>query len=155
MKKSIASLIMILILLLSLNINSYAISATDSKEKVIMLENGEYIVETVTEEVASERTTNTKNGQKTIKVYDSDNKLLWSATLKGTFTYTGSRATCTASSITYTVYNDNWKITSATASKSGNTATGNITGKRYALGIPIKTVERAITLTCSSSGVLS
>ena len=35
MNKSIASLIMILILLLSLNINSYAISANDSKEKVI------------------------------------------------------------------------------------------------------------------------
>lgn len=48
-----------------------------------------------------------------------------------------------------------WKITSATASKSGNKATGDVTAKRYVLGIPVETVEKTITLTCSASGVIS
>ena len=155
MKKQINILMTILLLFLLLNINVSAASAPVSHENIIVLENGEYIVETITEEAVLNRATNTKSGQKNMKHYSSDNELLWSATLKGTFTYTGSRATCTASSITYTIYDDNWKITSAVASKSGNTAKGDVTAKRYVLGIPTKTVERTITLTCSSSGVLS
>ncbi len=155
MKKQINILMTILLLLLLLNINVSAASAPVSHENIIVLESGEYIVETITEEASLNRATNTKSGQKTNNCYNEDNELLWSATIKGTFTYTGSRATCTASSITYTIYDDNWKITSAVASKSGNTAKGDVTAKRYVLGIPTKTIERTITLTCSSSGVLS
>ncbi|MBQ7117569.1 MAG: hypothetical protein IJN88_05100 [Clostridia bacterium] len=155
MKRIIISLASVLILLFSLNINAFATSIPDFKKAIIATENGYYITETITEEVIISRATNTKTGQKKFEFYNSNDEILWSATLRGTFTYTGSRATCTASSITYEIFDDSWKITSATASKSGNTATGDVTAKRYALGIPVKTIERTITLTCSSSGVLS
>ena len=86
---------------------------------------------------------------------NSDGEAQWSATLRGTFTYTGSSATCTASSISYTIENSKWKISSATASKSGNTASGHITAKRYTFGIPVQTVEAPIAISCSATGVLS
>ncbi len=155
MKKIISIFLTLIIVFYSLSINLFASAISLSKDIVIIFENGDYITETITTETVLNRATNTITGQKTSNYRNSDNELLWSATLKGTFTYTGSRATCTASSITYKIYDDNWKITSAAASKSGNTAKGDITAKRYVLGIPTKTVERTITLTCSSSGVLS
>ena len=46
-------------------------------------------------------------------------------------------------------------ITSATASKSGNTATADVTAKRYTLGIPLETLNRTITMTCSANGTIS
>lgn len=155
MKKIISIFLTLIIIFYSMSINLFASAFSVSENIVIIFENGDYITETITKESVLNRATNTITGQKTSNYRNSNNKLLWSATLKGTFTYTGSRATCTASSITYTVYDDNWKITSAVASKSGNTAKGDVTAKRYVLGIPTKTVERTITLTCSSSGVLS
>ena len=91
-----------------------------------------------------------KNRKKTATFYNSDNVAQWSATLKGTFTYNGSSATCTASSITHKIYSSNWKTASASTTKSGNKATA----KRYLI-VPVQTVEKTITLTCSASGVLS
>ena len=156
MKKTINLLMTTLLLFLSLNMIASASSVSVSTQNVFLLENGDYIIETiVTEKNNVYRANTAKSGRKIFSYYNSKDTLLWSATLKGTFTYTGSRATCTASSITHTVYDDNWKITSAVASKSGNTAKGDITAKYYVLGIPAKTVERTISLTCSSSGVLS
>ena len=153
MKRLTCILSALLFLLFSNNITAFAVPS--SEDTVIYLENGYYIVETITEESILFRAGGTKSGQKSTTCYNDSNEILWSATLKGTFTHTGSRATCTASSITYAVYDDSWKIISATASKSGNTATGNVVAKKYVLGRPIKTVERTVTLTCSSNGTLS
>lgn len=100
------------------------------------------------------RATNTKSGSKTIDIYNSNEKV-FDATITGTFTYTGSSATCTKASISYNVYADNWKMKEATASKSGNKAIGDVTAKRYLLGIPVETVEQTFYLTCSATGTLS
>lgn len=132
-------------------------TASRVQASIEYLNDGSYIETTITEEKTSysARATTTINGSKKITHKSSNGEVLWTATLKGTFTYTGSSSACTASSITYSVVNDNWKITSATASKSGNKATGDITAKHYLLGMPIKTVEKTVTLTCNSSGMLS
>lgn len=159
MKKVIAFLLS-LTLILTLYLPTFAATNTDhtvATTSIEYLEDGSYIETVITIKSSEYSTFATKGitGNKTITHKNADGEAEWSATLKGTFTYTGSKATCTASSITYSIVNDNWKITSATASKSGNKAMGNVTAKRYVLGIPTKTVEKTVTLTCSSSGVLS
>ncbi len=92
---------------------------------------------------------------KSYTYYDSDNTMLWQVYLIAAFTYNGTSATCTVASVGHEIYNSAWQVTSETASKSGNTATGSFTVKRYLLGIPIKTINKTLTMSCSPSGVVS
>ncbi len=156
MKKFISIALSLFLIVLALSISCSAVSYDEeySNYETIYFSDGSYLIVTLTD-ITNSRATNTKSGSKTINYYDDNGNKLWSATLNATFTYTGSSATCTSSSINKTIYNDNWKFTSATASKSGNKATGNITAKKYFLGIAIKTVNDSITLTCSATGTLS
>ena len=85
---------------------------------------------------------------------DSSKNLLWSVTVKGTFEYYGSHSKCTTSSLSTTVSNSNWKITSSSASKSGASATAKTTGKRYNNGVAVETVTEAVTLVGGSDGTL-
>lgn len=117
------------------------------------LEDGSYLVTTITETTTSRATV--KTGNKTITYTNSDNEAQWTYKITGTFSYTGSSATCTAVSDSYTIINDNWHMSSHSCSKSGNTASGIVTMKYKILGITIDTVSRNLTLTCSSTGVLS
>lgn len=109
----------------------------------------------VVEKGVSAYATQYKDGTKKITYKNSDGIVCWTATLTGTFRYTGSSSTCTDSAVSYTVYNSAWKITSATASKSGNTASADVTAKRYVIGIPVETLNRTITMTCSANGTIS
>ena len=95
------------------------------------------------------------SGTKNYTHYDSNNNALWKVTLTGYFSYTGTSATCTSATPSYVVYDSAWRVTKATASCSGNTATGEFTAKKYVLGIPIQTVNKTLTITCSPTGVLS
>lgn len=159
MKKVILFLTVISIIF-TLSTNALAVKVFQSenaKAEIIYFEDGSYIETVITVEKSdfSVFTTNTITSTKKISYKNSDGEVSWTATLKGTFNYTGSNSTCTSSSITYTIENTKWKIPTATASKSGNKAIGNVIAKRYTLGIPVQTVERTITLTCSATGVLS
>ena len=118
-------------------------------------DDGSYIVITVAEQETALFATSTKSGSKFVNHYNSDDEKQWTVTIRGTFSYTGTSSTCTAASVTYEIYNDSWRMKSATASKSANTATGDFTCKLYVLGIPVKTVEQTVTLSCSKTGVLS
>lgn len=147
------------ILMLAMTLGTYASAISEPQEAAYTsyttyFEDGSYIITTISEESSITRAASSKTGQKTATFYNSDNVAQWSATLKGTFTYNGSSATCTASSITHKIYSSNWKIASASATKRGNKATGKATAKRYLI-VPVQTVEKTITLTCSASGVLS
>lgn len=158
MKKIIS--IVLLVLMFVITLGTYASAVSEANEatyttSTTYFEDGSYIITTIFEESSITRATSSKTGQKTATFYNSDNVAQWSATLKGTFTCNGSSATCTASSITHKIYSSNWKIASASATKSGNKATGKATAKRYLVGIPVQTNNRTITLTCSASGVLS
>ncbi|MBQ3128599.1 MAG: hypothetical protein IJN78_04610 [Clostridia bacterium] len=156
MKRFIAITLSLIIILSAISFNASASygEINDEITETIYFEDGSYIVITL-EETTYSRATNTKSGSKTYTYTNSDNEKQWSVTLNGTFTYTGSTATCTNATISKVIYDDAWKFTSATASKSGNKATGNITAKKYFLGIAIKTVNDSITLTCSATGTLS
>lgn len=155
--KKIISVLLCVILIFSLSINSLATENIDNECVVVeYLEDGSCFITTITMiEENSTYATNTKTFAKTISYKDSDGIVCWSATLTATFRYTGSSATCTDSTVSYEIYDSAWRMTSATASKSGNTATADITAKRYTLGIPFKTIDRTITMTCSANGTIS
>ncbi len=159
--KKVLSIILTLLLMISLCLFAFA-ETTDHivSSTVDVYSDGSYGVTTITESVAvSTVSTNapraTKPGSISYSHYDASNVLLWKVTLNATFTYNGTTATCTSATPSYTVYGSAWKVTKSTASHSGNTATGSFTAKRYTLGIPVETVNKTLTLTCSPSGVLS
>lgn len=158
MKKIIiyAMLVVMVFSTMSFNVSANSTDANEATTSTVTyFEDGSYLVTTISEDSSSTRATNTKSGSKTTTYYSATDEALWKATLKGTFSYTGSSATCTAASETHTVYDSSWKITSATATKSSNKAIGDIVSKRYFIGIPTATVEKTITITCSASGTLS
>ena len=152
--KRVLSFLFIVLIVFGVSINACA--SSDNTITVEYFADGSCI-ETilVVEKGVSVYGTQYKDGTKKITYKDEDGIVCWKATLTATFRYTGSSATCTDSDVTYTVSNSKWKITSATASKSGNTATADVTAKRYTLGIPVETLNRTITMTCSANGTIS
>lgn len=152
MKKYLACAIALLLLVLC-PINVMADKNDPKTETMIYLENGDYITVTLSE--SSTRATNTKSGSKTYTYYSSSGTTEWKAVLTGTFTYTGSSATCTASNCNVTLYNSAWYVVSKTASKSGNKATADVTIGQKWLGITVNKESVSILLTCSANGTLS
>ena len=152
--KKVLSFLFIVLIVFCVSINACA--SYDNTTTVEYFEDGSCIETTiVVKEYISTYATQVKKVAKSISYKDEDGIVCWKATLTATFRYTGSSATCTESDVTYTVSNSKWKITSATASKSGNTATADVTAKRYTLGIPVETLNRTITMTCSANGTVS
>ena len=145
--------ILVVLVLAMFPVSVFAAEDTQNTNDIIYLEDGSYI--TIELVVMESRATNTKTGSKIYRYKDSDGVELWSATLTGTFSYTGSSATCTASSVSVSIISDNWHNISKSASKSGASATGEVTmGKKF-LGITINKETVSMRLTCSASGTLS
>lgn len=117
-------------------------------------DDGSYIVTTITEEssLPLTRTTNTKSGSKKATYYSASNVALWNVTVSGKFSYTGSSAKCTSSSVSANSYSSSWKINSKSASKSGASASATATAK-YCNSSTYKSLS--VTLTCKANGVLS
>lgn len=128
--------------------------------EVEYLEDGSKIVTCVYEDISNQRiataATVTKSGSKTQTAYDSDGDVLYTLTVHGTFSVvTGSSATCTASSYSYTAPGSGWSLKTGSATKSANKATANGTFVKKVLGITTQTKTASVTLTCSTSGTLS
>lgn len=145
MKKSLLCLLLSIILL---NMPSYVLA----NNGIEYFEDGSYGITTYEIQVASVLTKGTVSKIKSYTYYDSNDVKQWKVSITGSFSYTGSSATCTSSSTTYTIYDAKWKVTKSQASKSGRTATGEFTVKKYLLGIPTQTVNKTLTLSCSNSG---
>lgn len=165
MKKIFSFIITIAIILtLSTPYNFYASDNSAQPEissTIFYLDNGDYIETTIVTyansliNTASTLSSTTKIGTKTTTYRNSSDEALWSVSVTGTFTYTGQSCTCTSVSGQSKSYSSVWKVSNATASKSGNTATAKATGTKYFIGIAMHSYELAVTLTCSNSGVLS
>ena len=153
MKRIIASILLAVLIIGCLPTNTLAASTQTQKENIILFEDGSYITITLTE--TGNRATNTKTGTKTYSYTDENGDTAWKAVLTGTFTYTGSSATCTASSCNVTIYNSAWYVVSKTATKSGNKALADLTMGRKLLGITVSKKAIALQITCSASGTLS
>ena len=156
--KKLISVFLIILMLLSFPMISYADNseiAEYTNGYVEYYDDGSYSITTIEISPISTFSASTAIQTKTTSHYSSKNEKEWDITVKGTFTFTGSSATCTNSTVSYNIYDKNWKVTSSKASKSGRTATGEFTLKKYFLGVPIKTDNETLTITCSNTGVCS
>lgn len=90
--------------------------------------------------------------EKYVHYYDKNGVRLWSVYLKGTFTYNGETVSCTDASARYYIYDNDWEMIYCNSEKSGATATAKFKFKQYKLGVPLKEIEKSITLTCDANG---
>lgn len=127
-------------------------SASEVTEEVIYLEDGSYITVTIIEQET--RASGTKSGTKKY-TYNTDGTARWQVVLSGSFSYTGSSATCTSSSCSVNIYDSVWYTVSKSSSKSGNTAYGSATVGRKSLGVTVEKIPVDLSLSCSASGSLS
>ena len=121
--------------------------------EVVEYEDGSYLEISIqsSQSRASGSLTKTKN----YIYHNTDGTSVWKISLTGSFTYTGTSATCTASSCSVTIYESNWYTISKSATKSGNTAYGTATlGYKY-LGITVQQKTYNLTLTCDKYGNVS
>lgn len=98
--------------------------------------------------------TSTVAGNKKYSYKSSSGKLIWTATLSGSFTYNGSTAKCKTSSVKINIVNNNWKIKEKNSKASGASAVGTVTTGRYIDGVSVQTIKRTLTLTCTENGKL-
>ena len=132
-----------------------AASAVEASETTVeYLEDGSYIVTTITENSRGARSSS-KSGSKSINYCNSKGEEQWVATIHGTFSYDGYSATCTNAYTSHTIYNSAWKLNSSSAERSGNQVIGRFVFKYFLFGVARKTIERAVVLTSSPNGVLS
>lgn len=156
MKKITLALTLILVALVGTNIPANALEVP--RVEIEYLENGDYI-ETIitdfsTENLVSTFATNTKTGTKTKSYKNSAGTVLWTVTVKGTFSYNGSTAVCTSCSHSTTSPASSWTIKSSSHSKSGNTATAKATAT-HTTDAGTTDLTRSVSLQCSAYGVLS
>jgi hypothetical protein len=127
------------------------------------LENGDYLVTTITEQPSltntfgislySEPTTVTKS--KTKKYYNKYNNVIWYLKVTGTFTYGHGYAQCTKSVATCKSNSNLWKLTNKKASKAGNIAMAYVKANLYKSFLatkPVRIIEQYLNLECSTTG---
>ena len=120
------------------------------------LENGDYLeIELIQDETDFlARSSRTTSGSKKVS-YKKGSTVLWSVSVKGTFTYDGDSAICINANVSTTCPSKAWKISNSSASKSLNKAIASATAKNYIKGICIQTVSKKAILTCNAKGNLS
>ena len=148
---------MTLTFLLSIKVDAFANNLESSKQvEVEKLDNGDYI-ETFMESEDSKLITmsaaKTITKTKTAQYKNSSGEVLWSVSIKGTFTYDGKTSKCTSCSHSTTAPSKYWSIKSCTSTKSGNKATATVVALQK--GLATNTVTKTITISCSPKGVVS
>ena len=117
----------------------------------------DYYIETIIEEyvITTYATTYTKVGTKTDNIVNSNNKIIATFKITGTFTYDGSTSQCTAASHSSTINNSAWTFTFKSANRLTNRAIGQYTMQCTQNSTVIQTISDTVTLTCSPNGTLS
>lgn len=152
MKKRLIAALFAFILILSFSFSVLAVESTN-ESNIVYLEDGSYI--TITLEEIGARASGTKTAKKTYTYTASNGTASWEAVLTGTFTYTGTTATCTAADCDITIYDTVWYIVSNAPTKSGNAASVALTMGRKLLGITIEKKSYNWSITCDKDGNLS
>lgn len=142
-----------LLIIAMLPVNVLAADDISNTENIINLDNGDYIIVQLTS--MESRASGTKTASKTYTYYGSDDVESWRAVLRGTFTYNGSSATCTASSCDITISNSAWYVVSKTPTKSGSSALCELVMGRKLLGITVSKETVSMRITCDANGNLS
>lgn len=152
MKRLICSVLIICLLLTVLPFTAYAAEVPQGSEEVIYFQDGSYL--TISVNVRPMRSAGSVSGDKTY-TYTFDGSDVWEATLSGSFTYTGSSATCTSSSCSVSIYDSDWYTISKSAGRSGSSANASVTMGRKAFGVTVDRVPISMKLTCDANGNLS
>lgn len=127
------------------------------------LNNGDYVITVISSDLFSDTISNistisaSKTITKTKTTYykSSAGSVLWSVSIKATFSYNGSTSKCTNCSHSTTSPGKSWSIKSCTSSKSGNSATAKAVathtdgdGSKY-------NINRSVTISCNANGKVS
>lgn len=130
-----------------------AVSASkETKTTIEYLDNGDYIETIITWEESLTRAS--KTASKTSNYKNSEGEVMWSVTIRGTYTYDGIVALCTSCTHSTSVSSSVWTIKSSSSSRSGNTATANATAT-LKVGFISKDYAMSVKLSCSPDGTLS
>lgn len=108
------------------------------------------IVESAANEIEPLAATKSKTANRTYTYYNNKDKKAWAMTLTAKFSYNGSKATATSSSVSHTIYINGWSCSNKSATKSGATAKATGTFKYATL-----TKTKTIGLKCSKTGTIS
>lgn len=150
--KKLITILTTLTLLLNFSITASAADAarTDAPAKsieVVDLGDGMTIEYEITE-LPSVARASTKTAAKTATC-KADGIVVATVKLTATFSYTGSSATCTSASATYTTYSG-WSASNKSTTRSGRTAT---TSAKISKGLDHAYITT--TMSCSNTGVIS
>ena len=152
MRRIIALLISLAVFIAPLFVTANAVEASD-EVCVWYFDDGSYITETFL--IVQSRALGSITGTKTRNYYDSEGALDWKVVLTGSYSYTGSNATCTSSTCNVTIYDSSWYTVSKSSSKSGNTATASATMGEKLLGVTVRQVPVSLSISCDKDGNLS
>lgn len=154
MKRTLSLVLCLIITLSTLTpFIAHAEELSEENKEIIVFDDGSYL-EIVTTSVST-RASGSKTGYKNYTYVDNSNVLQWKATLTASFTYTGTSSTCTSANCSVSISNSAWYVVSNSTSRSGNTATTNLTMGRKALGVTVSKPSFVITLSCDKDGNLS
>ena len=154
LKKFLKKLSIICVIIMVLPVNTFATNI-DMAPDIEYLEDGFYYETTLEELPAFSRNAHTKTVQKTTNYKNAEGNVMWSLTLKATFTYNNSSAKCTYVTGNAQSVNSHWKVSSKSFQKSGSTATESATVKQLMNGKVIKTTTKKISIHCSPTGKIS
>lgn len=133
------------------------IQPIDSTDIIEVFDDGSYI-ESFTEEniiITLSRSSSTKSARKTYTYKSSTGKTLWTITVTGTFSYSGSSSSCTKSSISTTCPSSTFKLSSKSATKHNSTATATASFKQYNDSVYLRTITRSVSISCDKNGKLN
>lgn len=143
------------IILTALMLSVSLISASAEEGKVIRFDDGSYLVITVEADKGFARASQKVTGSTYYNYYSSGGTTEWKATMRATFTYTGSSATCTSvDNLSVNIYDSGWSLVSKSTRRSGNTAYGDVVMERSIIG-GTQGVPVTLTLSCDRNGNLS
>ena len=148
MKRVLCSVLTLLLLL-----NVMPLGANALETEIIRFEDGSYAV--ICLDTYGTRASGTVSGSKVFNYYNSNSILEWKAVLNGSFSYTGSSASCTSADLDITIYNTAWSTQYGYATKDGNKAIASGTMLKKAAGITVAKSPISMTLSCDANGNLS
>lgn len=140
-------------------LNANAVNNTPVSE-IELLGNG-YYYETIIEDSDSINmgmpyvTTHYITKTKTTQMKDSSDNILWSVSVKATFSYDGTTSKCTSCTPSASSFASTWSIKSVTSSKSGNPATATAIATHTAPSGATQDIKKSVTIQCSPDGIVS
>lgn len=167
---------LVLICLLCFNKTTYAkdeflldnqaesITSTVDSISTETLDNGDYIETVISSEtslsdsvlnISTLSTSKTITKTKTTYYKNSSGTVMWSVSIKATFTYNGSTSKCTSCSHSTTAPSKTCSIKSCTSSKSGNKATAKAVATHTDSDGSKYDINRTVTISCSANGKVS